>query len=62
MLVLLFSGLRKLELKSIDTYDEDLYDRYRIQGNYKKVVDNIKAAIKVKSGMNSHTISRSYTN
>lgn len=49
------AGLSRL-IVSIDTYDEDLYDRYRIQGNYKKVVDNIKAAIKVKSEMNSHTI------
>lgn len=52
----LFSaGLGRL-IFSIDTYDGDIYPRYRVNGDFSTVVENIKMAVRVKKSMNSDTV------
>ena len=49
------AGLDRL-IFSIDTYDGDIYPRYRVNGDFSKVVENIKMAVKVKNRLNANTV------
>lgn len=40
---------------SIDTYDENIYDDYRVNGNYLLLINNIKKIVKYKQKYNSNT-------
>lgn len=52
---LMQSGLDRI-IFSIDTYDEKLYDKYRVNGEYNKVIKNIKMMVKLKKKICSNTI------
>lgn len=49
------AGLDRL-IFSIDTYDGDLYTRYRVNGDFDEVVSNIHMALKIKQEMQANTV------
>lgn len=49
------AGLDRI-IFSIDTYDGDIYPRYRVKGDFNQVVNNIKMAIKVRNQLNAKTV------
>ena len=52
---LITAGLDRL-IFSIDTYDEKIYTRYRVNGNYQQVLKNIRMIQKLKKQFNSSII------
>lgn len=50
---LINAGLNRI-IFSIDTYDDKLYTRYRKNGNYEKVINNIKMMVQLKKALNSN--------
>jgi len=44
------SGLKELVF-SIDGYDQESYERYRVGGSYRKAIDNMKSVLKTKERM-----------
>lgn len=49
------AGLGRL-IFSIDTYDGDIYPRYRVNGDFSNVVENVKMAVKVRNRLNADTV------
>ena len=49
---LISAGLDRL-IFSIDTYDSNIYTKYRVNGDYQKVINNIKMTIKLKRELKS---------
>ena len=49
------AGLGRL-IFSIDTYDSNIYPRYRVNGDFYKVVNNIKMAVEVRNRLKANTV------
>lgn len=52
---LINAGLDRI-IFSIDTYDAEIYPRYRVNGDFNVVVENIKKMVEMKNTMNSSII------
>jgi len=48
------SGLQHLII-SADGIEQEIYDKYRVNGKLEKVIDNVKAIVAAKKKFNSHT-------